>query len=99
MDEVGSILDDNIAVVVMCVDNPDTGFLEQCIERGIHYIDISATYEILSRIETFSDKAKERGSTILLSVGLTPGLTNLLVSHCTMALDVVNNIDIFLLLV
>jgi len=98
MDEVSSTLDDNIAMVVMCVDNPDTGFIEQCIERGIHYIAISATYEILSQIEKLGDKAKERGSTILLSVGLAPGLTNLLVSHCTMALDVVNNIDIFLLL-
>ena len=83
MDEVGACLDDNVALVVMCVENQDTYFVEECIARGIHYVDISATHELLSQIETLDSKAQERGSTVLLSVGLAPGLTNLLASHCT----------------
>ncbi len=98
MDEVGSSLDDNVALVVMCVENQDTQFVEQCIDRGIHYVDISATYELLSQIESLDGKAKEHGSTVLLSVGLAPGLTNLLASHCTAVLEEVHNVDIFLLL-
>lgn len=38
-----------VAVVVMCLDQPDTHFVEQCTQRGIHYIDISASYEFLSQ--------------------------------------------------
>jgi saccharopine dehydrogenase-like NADP-dependent oxidoreductase len=98
LDEIGSSLDDNVALVVMCVENQDTGFVEQCIDRGIHYVDISATYELLSRIESLDDKARECGSTVLLSVGLAPGLTNLLASHCTAVLKEVHSVDIFLLL-
>jgi len=98
MDEVGASLDDNVALVVMCVENQDTRFVEQCIDRGIQYVDISATYELLSRIESLDGKAQEHGSTVLLSVGLAPGLTNLLASHCTAVLEEVHNVDIFLLL-
>jgi len=98
MDEVGSSLDDNVALVVMCVENQDTQFVEQCINRGIHYVDISATYELLSQIEPLDSKAQKHGSTVILSVGLAPGLTNLLASHCTSVLDEVLHVDIFLLL-
>ncbi len=98
MDEVGSFLDDNVDLVVMCVENRDTRFVEQCIDRGIHYVDISATYELLSQIESLDGKAQEHGSTVLLSVGFAPGLTNLLASQCTAMLDEVHNLDIFLLL-
>ncbi len=98
MDEVGSSLDDNVALVVMCVEDQDTRVVEQCIDRGIKYVALSATYELLSRIESLDGKAQEHGSTVLLSVGLAPGLTNLLASHCTAVLDEVHNVDIFLLL-
>ncbi len=98
MDEVGSSLDDNVVLVVMCVENQDTQFVEQCIDRGIHYMAISATYELLSQIESLDGKAKEHGSRVLLSVGLAPGLTNLLASHCTAVLEEVHNVDIFILL-
>jgi len=96
MDEVGSSLDDNVALVVMCVENQDTRFAEQCINRGIDYVDISATYELLSRIEMLDSKAKEHGSTVSISVGLAPGLTNLLASQCKSVLRDIHNVDIFL---
>ena len=98
INEVGAFLDDHVALVVMCVETQDTQFVEQCIKRGIRYVDISATYELLSRIESLGSQAEKHDSTILLSVGLAPGLTNLLVSHSTSVLDEVSQVDIFLLL-
>lgn len=98
MDEVAASLDDNVALVVSCVEEQDTQFVEQCIERGIYYVGISATHELLSRIEPLDGKARKHGSTVLLSAGLAPGLTNLLASHSTAVLDEVDSVDIFLLL-
>ncbi len=98
MDEVGAALDDDVSLVVMCVEQKDTRFVEQCIERGIHYVDISATNELLTQIESLNRKAREHGSTVLLSAGLAPGVTNLLVSQSAIELDEVENVDIFILL-
>ena len=87
-----------VAIVVMCLDQPDTRFVEQCIQRGIHYIDISASYELLSQIERLHTAAKEHGATVVLSVGLAPGLTNLLASYCKSELNEVQRVDIYILL-
>lgn len=87
-----------VAVVVMCLDQPDTRFVERCIQRGIHYIDISASYEFLSQVEMLHPNAKEHGATVVLSVGLAPGLTNLLASYCKSELNEVQRVDIYILL-
>lgn len=98
VDEIGAALDDGVSMAVMCVEQKDTRFVEQCIERGIHYVDISATDELLTQIESLNSKAREHGSTVLLSAGLAPGVTNLLVSQAAAELDEVENVDIFILL-
>ena len=72
---------DEIALVVMCVDQKETSFVEACIQRGIHYVDITARNEFLLSVEGLDQEAKHNGSTIVLSVGLAPGLTNLLASY------------------
>lgn len=36
---------DNASVVVMCLDQPDTRFVELCLQKGIDYIDITATFD------------------------------------------------------
>jgi saccharopine dehydrogenase-like NADP-dependent oxidoreductase len=96
-DETESLLSD-VSVVVMCVETRDTSFVTRCVRQGIHYTDISATYDLLSGIEALDGLAKERGSTAVLSVGLAPGLTNLLASHCVSVLGEVAEVDIFILL-
>ena len=88
----------DVAIVVMCVDVPDMRFVKQCLEQGIHYIDMTADDKILRQIELLADMAKEGGSTAVLSVGVAPGLTNLLASHVQTKFDTVNRLDIHVFL-
>ena len=87
-----------VKLVVMCVERPDTEFVENCLRLGVHYVDISASYEWLSQIESMQADAKEGGATAVLSVGLVPGLTNLLAGYNKMLLDEVRHLDIFIML-
>ena len=68
----------NVALVVMCVDQHETRFVEECIRRGKDYTDITVSYDFLSKLEALDTEAKTHGSTVVLSVGLASGLTNLL---------------------
>lgn len=68
-----------IEVVVMCMDQNDTRFVAYLFERGIRYVDITASdgfFRELERMEMPPD------ASALLSVGLAPGLTNIMVAHC-----------------
>ncbi len=38
---------EEVSLVVMCLDQENMNFVENCLERGIDYIDITATYDIL----------------------------------------------------
>ncbi|WP_433476707.1 hypothetical protein ACQPZP_06410 [Spirillospora sp. CA-142024] len=46
--------------------------------RGVHYVDVSASREVLAGIAKLDRLATERSATAVLSVGLAPGITNLL---------------------
>lgn len=89
---------DEVALVVMCVDQHETRFVEECIRRGIDYIDITASYDFLSKIEPLDAEAKTHGSTVVISVGLAPGLTNLLAGYAKSKVEAVEHIDLFILL-
>ncbi len=87
------------SVVVACAEPPDAAFAREVLGRGIHYVDISASDAYLREVEKLDALARGRGSTAVLSVGLSPGLTNLLARHCADALGGgVANIDVFVLL-
>jgi saccharopine dehydrogenase (NAD+, L-lysine-forming) len=86
-------------VVVACVEPGDAAFAREVLERGIHYVDISASYAYLQQVERLDALARRWGATAVLSVGLSPGLTNLLARHCIDALgDELRSLDIFVLL-
>ncbi|MFZ1395311.1 MAG: saccharopine dehydrogenase NADP-binding domain-containing protein [Candidatus Promineifilaceae bacterium] len=89
---------DDVAVVVACLDVPDTRFVEQCLLRGIHYVDITAEDSILQQIEALDVVAKAGGSTAVLSVGLSPGLTNLLIRHIQTQFENLHQADIHIFL-
>ena len=88
---------DDVGIVIMCLDQENIEFVRQCIQRGVHYIDISASYHILSRIEALNKEAENAGATAVLSAGLAPGLTNLLTRHCQSKLPDMTYADIYLL--
>ncbi len=96
--EVAEGILDEVALVVMCVDQKETNFVEACIQRGIHYVDITAGDEFLLSVEGLDQEAKLSGSTIVLSVGLAPGLTNLLASYTKTKVEDADHIDIFIML-
>jgi len=89
---------DGLRLVVMCIDQKDTIFVSQCIKRGIHYIDITANYNFLSKIEYLNDEAKNYNTTVILSVGLAPGITNLLAKQCKSMVQDLQYADIYVML-
>jgi len=88
----------NVNLIIMCIDQKNTHFVAQCIQRGIHYIDITANYGFLSKIESLNDEAKNYGSTVILSVGLAPGITNLLAKQCKSKIRDMQYADIYIML-
>ncbi|MEU8798883.1 saccharopine dehydrogenase [Spirillospora sp. NPDC048819] len=64
--------------VVMCADQENARVAEAALGRGIDYVDVSASHEVLAGIEKLDGLAREREATAVLSVGLAPGVTNLL---------------------
>ncbi len=88
---------DGVGYVVMCLDVPDIEFVRQCFQRGIHYVDISAEYPILSAIAKLDAFARQQGTTAVLSVGLVPGLSNLIARHSLQFVQPIDHFDIALL--
>jgi saccharopine dehydrogenase-like NADP-dependent oxidoreductase len=89
---------DTVSVVVMCVDQPSAGFARTCLGQGVHYVDVTATYRIIEQIEALGGVAHAHGATAVLSVGLSPGVTNLLAWHTAAPFDEVERIDLSILL-
>jgi saccharopine dehydrogenase (NAD+, L-lysine forming) len=82
-----------VRLVIMCLDLPQIGFVRQCIQRGINYVDISAEYSILSAIAGLDQLARQHGATAVLSVGLVPGLSNLLARHSLRFVEQIEHFD------
>lgn len=89
---------DGVRVVVMCVDRPDAGFARACLARGVHYTNVTATYRLIQQIEALHDVAQTHGATAVLSVGLAPGVTNLLAHHASAPFERLDRVDLFVLL-
>ena len=81
---------DGIGCVVVCMDQRGTEFAQTVLDWGIHYIDITANDEFFRRLEAL----KPTSASALLSVGLAPGLTNMLAMYCAADLDTIDSIEI-----
>lgn len=86
----------DVRYVVMCLDLPNLEFARQCFQRGIHYVDISAEYPILAAITELDAIARQNKATAVLSVGLVPGLSNLMARHSLRYVEPINHLDIAL---
>ncbi|WP_010137646.1 saccharopine dehydrogenase NADP-binding domain-containing protein [Oceanicola sp. S124] len=69
------------SVVICCLDTQSAELARAVLARGARLIDISATDAVLRRIEQLDGLAARAGTLAVLSVGLAPGLTNLLVQE------------------
>ncbi|GAA3137611.1 hypothetical protein GCM10010466_30650 [Planomonospora alba] len=73
---------EGVGAVLMCAETGDARVARACLERGIGYVDVSASRHVLAAIRELDGLAVERGATAVLSVGLVPGVTNLLARIC-----------------
>lgn len=67
-----------MGTVLVCSDVGTADFPAHVLERGLAYIDISATDAVLRGIEALDPLARAQGGCAVLSVGLAPGLSNLM---------------------
>lgn len=88
----------NVRLVIMCIDQKNNDFVETCINHKINYIDITANQKLIEKFEKLNAKAKEKETSVILSVGLAPGITNLLAKHCINKIPDAKNIEILILL-
>lgn len=88
----------DIKLVVMCVDQSNPTFARACFAQGMDYLDISANYDFLAQVERLHEEAVANQTTAVLSVGLAPGLTNLLARLAKSQLDHIQEIDITVML-
>ncbi|GAA2296236.1 hypothetical protein GCM10010149_50700 [Nonomuraea roseoviolacea subsp. roseoviolacea] len=89
---------ERVAAVVLCVEPPDVAVAEACLSRGVHLIDVGASDHLLRQVEALADRATAGGATAVLSVGLAPGLTNLLARRAHERVGGARRIDITVLL-
>lgn len=69
---------DGVESVLNCTEMRNAGVARIALERGIDYVDVSASPQVLTEIEELDGFARSRGARVALSVGLVPGVSNLL---------------------
>lgn len=89
---------ENVALVIMCLEQKDTAFAQLCLNGGIIYIDITASYTFLKKLEALHSLAVQKQSTAIFSVGMAPGLTNLMAMHAARQLSSLEKMHISILL-
>ncbi|MEU4580229.1 saccharopine dehydrogenase NADP-binding domain-containing protein [Nonomuraea sp. NPDC023979] len=73
---------DGVDTVLMCAEVDNARVARACVERGIHYVDVTASHHLLAALQALDEPAREHGATLAMSVGLIPGVTNLLARVC-----------------
>lgn len=71
-----------VDAVLMCAELDNVRLARACLERGVHYLDVTASHELLTMLASLDGLAADHGATGVLSVGLVPGVTNLLARYC-----------------
>jgi len=67
--------------------------IEAAIETKTNYVDICDDYDATRQMLALNEKAKEAGITVLIGMGASPGVTNLLAKHGADKLDRVDDIE------
>lgn len=73
---------DGAGVAVVCVEHANVTVARACLERGVNVLDVTATADLVTGIERLHGVAVGCGATGLVSVGLAPGVSNLLARAC-----------------
>jgi hypothetical protein len=92
------LADERISAVVLCVEPPDARIARACLASGVHVVDVGASWPLLREVEGLVELAVGHAATAVLSVGLAPGLTNLLARQAVDELGGAERVDIAVLL-
>ncbi|WP_433443028.1 saccharopine dehydrogenase NADP-binding domain-containing protein [Nonomuraea sp. CA-141351] len=87
-----------IGVVVLCVEPPDDRIARACLTRGVHLVDVGASHHLLAQVELLHGPAAAAGVRVALSVGVAPGMTNLLARRAHHAVGGADRVDLTVLL-
>ncbi|NKC59117.1 NAD(P)-binding domain-containing protein [Vagococcus fluvialis] len=68
----------DIRMILMCIDQVDTKFVSESINLKIDYVDITANSDFIKAVNQLP---KTKDVSVITSVGLAPGLTNLATSY------------------
>lgn len=77
----------DIGVVIMCLNPTNSNFAQYCLSQKIHYIDISPSNQITSELMKLDVQCKGTKTLCILGVGITPGLSTLLVKEISSKLE------------
>ncbi|MGV9454079.1 saccharopine dehydrogenase [Streptomyces sp. NPDC003635] len=88
----------DVSAVVLCVEPEDASLARVCVERGIGLVDVGASHQLLDAVADLDGPAVASGATVVLSVGVAPGLTNLLAHRVHEAVGGAERIDVTVLL-
>jgi hypothetical protein len=73
---------DGVDTVLMCAETDNVRVAHACVERGIHYVDVTASRDLIHGLARLDGLARQNDVTVALSVGLVPGISNLLARIC-----------------
>lgn len=80
-------------VVANCTNIRDSILiLEVAVEAGVHYLDLTGSLH-LEKLK-LDENAKKAGMTAILTLGVTPGITNILAKHGVNQLDETDHIQV-----
>ncbi|MHC5227979.1 NAD(P)-binding domain-containing protein [Enterococcus sp. LJL99] len=85
----------DLQMVIVCLDQENTLFIEQCQQLGIDYLDITANSTFLKKVYRLPAPTQSR---TLVGIGLAPGITNLAVANYLKKVSQTTMIDIDILL-
>lgn len=89
---------DGAGVVVTSVERANVEVAAEALAMGADVVDISASAGVVAGIVGLDDLARRHGRSALVSVGLAPGLTNLLALACVDGRADTARVDITILL-
>ncbi|MCF6390420.1 saccharopine dehydrogenase NADP-binding domain-containing protein [Mycobacterium sp. MBM] len=81
-------------LVISCAARTEPALAQGCLADGVHYIDVSADATGIAAVEQLDAVALHADATAVLSVGVAPGLTNLLALAVCSGLDDVERLDV-----
>lgn len=87
-----------VGAIVACVDQQNAGFPAYVLTKGLTYVDVTASDGFFRQVEELDNLARDKGGSAILSVGLAPGLTNLLVRACAETMDQAESAQIGIML-